>query len=156
MSNSTFSWGRSILAGILATLAFDVVMYLDMAITGNGANIPSMLGSKMIGGEGGLVLGHIGHFVNGIALAIIFAALNPYMPGNNTIAKAVIFSVVETVIGVWMLVLPLLGAGFAGMLEPSGLLWIVTLVRHIGYGLVLGAMLWSGERKAVPAARMAR
>lgn len=136
-----FSWGQAFIAGVLATIAFDVAMYADIALTKNPANIPAMLGSKLLGESSfSTVVGHLGHFINGIALAIIFAALAPHMPGNNNITKAVVFSVVETIIGVWMLVLPLLGAGFAGIAAAGAILPIVTMTRHIAYGLVLGAV----------------
>lgn len=145
-----FSWKRAIIAGILATIGFDVVMYIDIAINPNNPDIPAMLGTKLIGEEnGGIIFGHIGHFINGILLAIIFAALNPYIPGKNAVVKALLFSTVETIFGVWMLVLPLLGAGFAGMLAP-GALWLVTLIRHIGYGAVLGAAYRDVEVNRVP------
>ncbi len=56
------------------------------------------------------------------------------------IVYAVLFAAFETVIGVWFGMLPALGAGIAG-LEIDPLVPIVTMTRHIVFGLVLGAIL---------------
>ncbi len=57
-----------------------------------------------------------------------------------TIVYAVLFAAFETVVGVWFGMLPALDAGVAG-LEIDPLVPIITLTRHIVFGLVLGAIL---------------
>ena len=43
----------------------------------------------------------------------------------------------ETVVGVWLFMFPLLGAGALG-LALGKLVPVITLVRHLAYGAVLG------------------
>jgi hypothetical protein len=143
LKNSKFL--RFIVAGVAATLAFNVVMYSDIAVTGIPLDIPAVLGQIAVGESAYANLaGQIIHLVNGVGLALLFGYL--VVPVAKKIFKqpiivyAVLFAAFETVVGVWFGMLPALGAGVAG-LEIDPLVPIVTLTRHIVFGLVLGAIL---------------
>jgi hypothetical protein len=133
------NWKRAIWAGIVGTILFNIVMYIDMAVTGIPADIPALLGSKLVGEEGSaaLFVGHLVHLLNGIVLAIIFAALIPHMPGKNNIVKGMLFAVAELIGGVWLFMLPIMGAGFAG-LGMAAAIPVITLLRHLVYGIGIG------------------
>jgi hypothetical protein len=117
------------IAGIVGTLAFDLV---GLLITGQWWDIPGLLSGKLgIGLAGGV----IGHYGNGLILAVIYAAVAPSLWGSS-LARALTYITVQTIFGVWLFMLPLLGMGFAG-LEASAMIPVITLVRHWAYGLVL-------------------
>ena len=142
-SNSKFA--RIVLAGILGTIAFNGVMYADIAITGIPLDIVATMGSLAVGeSEYTEIIGHVIHFANGIGLSLLFGYVA--LPISKKIKKlpvivyAITFVIVELVIAVWFVMLPMLGAGIAGLnigLEVS----IMTLVRHVVFGLVLGVVI---------------
>jgi hypothetical protein len=136
---------RIIVAGVAATLAFNVVMYSDIAITGIPLDIPAVLGQIAVGENVySNLAGQIIHLVNGVGLALLFGYLVVPVAKNifkqPIIVYAVLFAAFETVVGVWFGMLPALGAGVAG-LEIDPLVPTITLTRHIVFGLVLGAIL---------------
>jgi hypothetical protein len=71
-------WGSAILAGVVATAAMTVLMYMGKA-TGMPMDIPRMLGSMVVDTEGGAVvvigLGLIIHFMMGVVFATVYALL---------------------------------------------------------------------------------
>lgn len=131
-----------VLIGLLATGAFDLVMYTDMSITGIPLNIPSTLGELAVGEhQYAEAIGRLMHLGNGIGLSLLFGYVA--LPISKRIAKlptlvyGVIFAVVELVIAVWFGMLPSLGAGVAGLnIAPE--VPIMTLFRHLAFGVVLG------------------
>ncbi|WCO01193.1 hypothetical protein [Psychroserpens ponticola] len=125
----TINWKQAILAGFLGTILFDL---LGLLITGNWWDIPSILGAKT---GLGLMYGVIGHYSNGILLAILFAGIAPSLWGPKW-ARAITFVVGETVALVWLFMLPLLGAGVAGI-DMDPMMPIITLVRHLAYAIPL-------------------
>ncbi|MCZ8516314.1 hypothetical protein O9H85_28770 [Paenibacillus filicis] len=132
------NWGRAILAGVVGTILFNIVMYIDIAVTGVPADIPALLGTKLIGeGSGALFVGHLVHLLNGIVLAIIFFAMSPHMPGRNNIIKGVLFAIAELIAGVWLFMLPIMGAGIMG-LGLAKAIPVITLLRHLAYGIGIG------------------
>jgi hypothetical protein len=123
------NWLNSIYAGIIGTLLFDIVGF---AITGQWWDIPGLLGSKLgLGLSGGL----LAHYGNGIAIAIIYAALAPSLFGPKWF-RALSFITAQTVMGVWLFMLPLLGAGIAGI-NISEWTPVITLARHFAYAVPL-------------------
>lgn len=123
------NWKMAIIAGILGTILFDVV---GLIITGNWWDIPSLLGAKT---GLGFAYGIAGHFSNGILLAILYAGISTSLWGPNWF-KALLFVSVQTVALVWLFMLPLLGAGVAG-LDMDPLMPLITLVRHWAYAIPL-------------------
>jgi hypothetical protein len=136
---------RLIFAGIIATIAFNGAMYADIAITGIPLDIPATMGSLAVGeSEYAETVGHAIHFANGIGLSLLFGYVA--LPISKKIIKlpvivyAIVFAIVETVIAVWFVMLPMLGAGIAGINiapEVAGM----TFARHVVFGAVIGLVL---------------
>ena len=143
-NNSKFA--RLVVAGILATLAFNAVMYVDIAITGIPVDIITTMGGLVVGeSEHTEIIGHVIHFGNGIGLALLFGyvvvPISKRIKELPLVAYGVIFAIVELIIAVWFVMLPLLGAGIAG-LEIAPEVALMTLLRHIAFGVVLGLVMW--------------
>ena len=148
-SNKT-KFASLVLAGILATVAFDLAMYTDLAITGLSPDIPTLFGSLVLGeSEFAKPVGYAIHYGNGIGLALLFGFVALPIARKITkvsiIVSAMAFSLIENVIAVWFGMLPALGLGIAG-LDATPELAVVTFTRHIAYGAVLGLYL---SRKGV-------
>ncbi len=123
------NWTNAIIAGIAGTLLFDIAGF---ALTGNWWDIPGLLGAKLgIGLLGGL----FAHYGNGIAIAIIYAGLAPSLFGPKWV-RALSFITAQTIMGVWLFMLPLLGAGIAG-LDMNKLMPLITLARHFAFAAPL-------------------
>ncbi len=129
MKTQTINWKNAIIAGITGTILFDIV---GLLFTGKWWDIPGILGAKT---GLGLAYGVIGHYSNGILLAVLFAGIAPSLWGPKW-ARAITFVVGETVALVWLFMLPLLGAGVAG-LDMSPMMPVITLVRHFAYAIPL-------------------
>tara|TARA_R110002051_G_scaffold290773_1_gene354463 strand:- start:89264 stop:89689 length:426 start_codon:yes stop_codon:yes gene_type:complete len=125
----TINWKNAILAGIIGTILFDLV---GLLITGTWWDIPGILGAKT---GLGLAYGVMGHYSNGILLAILYAGIAPSLWGPKW-ARAMTFVIGETIALVWFFMLPLLGAGIAGI-DMDPLIPVITLVRHLAYALPL-------------------
>ncbi len=126
------NWKLTILAGLFGTLAFDLS---GLLLTGQWWDIPALLGGKL---GTGLASGVFAHYANGALLAVIFAAIAPSLWGSRW-TRALTYVTAETVFGVWLFMLPLLGAGIAG-LEVSAAMPFITLARHWAFGLVLALL----------------
>jgi hypothetical protein len=100
--------------------------------SGQWWDIPAILGAKT---GLGLAYGVIGHYSNGSLLAILFAGIATSLWGPKW-ARPLIFVVGETVALAWLFMLPLLGAGVAG-LDLSPMMPLITLVRHLVYAVPL-------------------
>jgi len=138
-------FARLIFAGILGTIAFNGAMYADIAITGIPLDIPATMGSLAVGeSEYTETVGHVIHFANGIGISLLFGYVA--LPISRKIIKlpvivyAIVFAIVETVIAVWFVLLPMLGAGIAGInIGPE--VAVMTLARHVVFGIVIGLVL---------------
>jgi hypothetical protein len=126
---NTINWKNAIMAGFLGTVLFDIA---GLMLTGNWWDIPGLLGAKT---GLGLAYGVFGHYSNGILLAILFAGIAPSLWGPKWF-RPIIFVTAETVALVWLFMLPLLGAGVAG-LDMSPMMPVITLLRHLVYALPL-------------------
>ena len=143
VKNSKFV--RFVIAGVLATIAFNAAMYTDIAITGVPLDIGILMGELTVGeSEYTETVGHIIHFANGIGLSLLFGYVA--LPISKKIIKlpvivyAIVFAIVETVIAVWLVMLPMLGAGIAGInIAPE--VAVMTLARHVVFGAVMGLVL---------------
>lgn len=125
-------WKRAILAGIAGTIVFDV---LGLLLTGKWWDIPGLLGMKQGTGLFGGILAHYG---NGAVLAVIYAGVGPSLWGPGW-ARALTFITIQTVFGVWLFMMPLLGMGVAG-LAIGPLVPVFSLIRHWGYGATLALL----------------
>lgn len=143
LKNSKFV--RFVIAGVLATMAFNAVMYTDIAITGVPLDIAALMGELTVGeSEYTETVGHVIHFANGIGLSLLFGYVA--LPISKKIIKlpvivyAIVFAIVETVIAVWFVMLPMLGAGIAGInIAPE--VAVMTMARHVVFGAVMGLVL---------------
>jgi len=143
LKNSKFV--RFVIAGVLATIAFNGAMYTDIAITGVPLDIAALMGELTVGeSEYTETVGHVIHFANGIGLSLLFGYVA--LPISKKIIKlpvivyAIIFAIVETVIAVWFVMLPMLGAGIAGInIAPE--VAVMTMARHVVFGAVMGLVL---------------
>ena len=143
-SNSKFA--RLIVAGVLGTLAFNAVMYSDIAITGIPVDIVTTMGSLAVGeSEYTEIVGHMIHFGNGIGLALLFGyvalPISKRIKKLPTVVYGIVFALVELIIAVWLVMLPILGAGIAG-LDIAPEVAVVTFVRHLVFGAVIGLVMW--------------
>lgn len=117
-------------------------MYADTAITGLTLEIPNILGDLLLGESPySEPIGRLVHLGNGIGLALFFGyvalPLSQRIAKLPTIVYGVVFTTVELVGAVWFVMLPALDAGIAGLnIGPEVVL--VTLLRHIVFGVVLG------------------
>ena len=127
--SKTINWKNAIIAGIIGTLLFDLA---GLLLTGNWWDIPGLLGEKT---GLGFTYGIGGHYGNGILLAILFAGLEPSLWGPKWL-RPIIFVTAEMVALVWLFMLPLLGAGVAGV-DASPMMPVITFLRHIAYAIPL-------------------
>ena len=123
------NWKKAVIAGIIGTILFDIVGFL---FTGQWWDIPGLLGQKT---GLGFIYGIFGHYGNGILLAILYTAIAPHLWGPYWV-RPLIFVTAETVALVWLFMLPLLGAGVAGI-NQSPMTPVVTLLRHFAFALPL-------------------
>lgn len=123
------TWIKAGLAGIIGTLLFDLA---GLAIAGTWWDIPGVL-AKAVGLPFPVAL--LMHYGNGVALAVIYAALSPTLFGPGWF-RAIFYTTVETVMLVWFLLFPLLGLGIAG-LEGGALFPILSMTRHWAYAIPL-------------------
>jgi len=136
---------KLVAAGFLGTLAFYVAAYVDMTITGVPLDISVVLGQLIAGEhESAYIIGNVAHIANGIGLTLFFGYV--FLPISKKIMKGriwihgITFGIIVTVAAVWSLMLPALGAGFAGLnIAPE--VPAMTMFRHIVFGLVLGIVL---------------
>lgn len=122
---------KAILAAVVGTLALDVTGF---ALTGTFWDIPALLAGKL---GVPFALGVVLHYVIGFTLAVIYGALAPSLPGNRWV-RPLLFVTAETVLGVYLFMFPLLGAGAFGL--GLGLaVPFISLARHLVFGIALGA-----------------
>lgn len=129
MNVHKINWTNAIIAGIVGTLAFDIVGFL---FTQQWWDIAGLIGDKTGLGK---LYGVLAHYGNGIFLAVLYAGIAPSLPGPNWL-KAQYFSIIETIVLVWFFMFPLLGAGIAGT-NASPLYPVVSIARHIAYAIPL-------------------
>lgn len=116
------NWTLAIAAGIAGTVLFDL---FGLITSGNWWDIPALLGEKT---GLGFAYGVIGHYGNGILLAMLYAGMAPSLWGPTWV-RPFFFITVQTISLVWLFMFPLLGAGVAGVNMGAGAA-IGSLVRH--------------------------
>lgn len=127
MNSNQIHWKNAILGGVLGTLFFDFSGFL---LTGSWWDVAALIGEKT---ELGTAFGVIGHYSNGILLAILYAGIAPSLWGPSWL-RTLIFVTIETITLVWLFMFPLLGAGIAGT-KLSAMIPFISLTRHIVYGI---------------------
>ncbi|MEO7889724.1 MAG: DUF6789 family protein [Vicinamibacterales bacterium] len=134
---------RAMIGGFVGTVAMSAMMYVVAPMMGLHMDIAAMLGS-MLGGSwaAGLMM----HFVNGTIIfpAIFVFALYGVLPGSP-VAKGTLWGV-----ALWLtaqiVVMPMMGAGLFSA-NMGGMMAVVgSLVGHLLYGSLLGAIAGAPQR----------
>jgi len=130
------SWNHVIpaaLAGIVATIVFDLFGFVAQ---GEWA-VPGMLAMTL---EAPFIVGVLMHYGIGITLAVVFAGLLPLFFGPTWVRGAT-FGGIQTILGVWLFMMPMMGMGIMGVESPMGaIMGIMSLVQHLIFGAVLGGV----------------
>lgn len=121
---------KAVIAGLVGTLVVDIV---GVALTGTWWDIPNLLAAKL---AVPLALGAFLHYTIGVTLAVLYGALAPSLPGGRW-GRPMLFVAAETVLGVYLFMFPLLGAGAFG-LGLGAAVPVISAVRHLALGGVFG------------------
>lgn len=136
-----------VIAGLVGTLAFDAVMYADIAVTGIPLDVTKVLGS-LVSKDSVDLAGHIFHFVDGIGLSLfyglVFLPISMKLMKGKLLLHGITYAVLITVGPLWLVLLPALGAGIAGI-NISPLVMVMTIIRHVAFGAVLGILVKRSE-----------
>lgn len=134
--------GRSMLGGLVGTAMMTLMMYFVAPMMGLNMDIAAMLGS-MLGGS--WAAGMAMHFVNGtVIFPLIYAyVLYARLPGGPAV-KGAAWGVV-----LWLLaqavVMPMMGGGFFSMAMGGMMAVMGSLMGHLLYGGLLGAIAGAPE-----------
>lgn len=128
---------RLVLGGLIATLAMTAMMYLVAPMMGVRMDIAAMLGS-MLGGSwaAGLAM----HFFNGgVVFPLVFGYLVvSRLPGPPVLQGALwgtaLWLIAQTMI------MPMMGAGLFSAAAGGMVAAVGSLVGHLLYGTILGAV----------------
>ena len=127
------NWGRAVAGGLVGALVMSAVgMWVAPAVGLPKGNAADMLGGAM---GGNIMLGWAAHLMIGIVLALIYAAVASHIPGPPAIRGA-LYSIAPWLLAM-LVVMPMMGMPvFGGGTAPA----IGSLINHLAYGLVLGAI----------------
>jgi hypothetical protein len=139
---------RAAIAGVVASAAYAVEMYLDIAATGSRFDDVQLVESAICGRTSRVpVLGMAIHLLNGAALGEVYAAVQNLLPGPGWI-KGLIFGELF-LLAAWPTVPlidrfhPLIKAGKMPKLTQRTT-FAQNVARHTVFGVVLG-LLYSGR-----------
>lgn len=133
----TKNWLKGMVAGFAATIVLSAIMLMKQQMGLMPELNPVNMIADMLGAS--TLVGWIMHFMIGTVLwGLLFAWLDPHLPGGAHWLKGIWFSV-----GAWLIMMivlmPMAGAGLfgvkLGMMAP-----IMTLLMHIIYGAALGGV----------------
>ncbi len=119
--------GRAAIAGVAGTATMTVA----------GVWIPGMNPAEMLAGPmgGSMAVGSVAHFMIGVTLAGIYAAISDTLPGP-AVVRGALYSVAPWLLA-QVLVIPLMGRPlFSGSLSMA----LGSLLGHLVYGGVVGAL----------------
>jgi uncharacterized membrane protein YagU involved in acid resistance len=140
-SNTT----QAILGGFVATLVMTAMMYFVAPMMGLNMDIAQMLGS-ILGGS--WAMGMLMHFTLGTVVfpLIYVVVLYAWLPGGPVVKGAtwgvILWFLAQTV------VMPMMGAGFFSMAMGGMMAAMGSLVGHLLYGTILGAIAGPVETRA--------
>jgi uncharacterized membrane protein YagU involved in acid resistance len=134
--NNRIDWIRATVVGVLATHIMTMMGFWQA-----GLGLPKMDVGAMLAGNMGqsYAWGQLAHYLNGILLALIFAAwLYRLLPGSGLV-KGIAYGLLTTV-AAELVIVPLAspaGIFFSNTPNPG---WMVLggLVPHLAYGVALG------------------
>lgn len=146
MLDETPAVGRGIVAGFVATVVLSVLMMMKHAMGLMPELDPVGMISQMVGVPS--LVGWVMHFTIGAMWGIAFAVTGRMFPGAFWL-KGMLFSAVPWLI-MMIVMMPLAGAGFFG-LDLGMVAPIMTLMLHLVFGAVLGAVYGVRASSAAPA-----
>jgi len=138
---SQFSIKSALLAGVIATAAMTAFTFMA-PVMGFEMNIPKMLASTM---GTPIIVGWIAHFMIGEILAINFAAIFLKITNKTAdIKSGSLFGLIPWFIA-QIMVMPMVsvlsgGSYSAGLFSGSIMIAMASLVGHLIYGSILGAI----------------
>jgi uncharacterized membrane protein YagU involved in acid resistance len=136
--------GPAILAGAVATAVMTGVGLWMAPLVG----FPPMNPADMLAGAMGgiLVLGWLGHFMIGTVLALVYAAVQAHLPGPAPLRGA-IYALAPFFVA-QLVVMPMMGMP---LFSGSAAMAVGSLVGHLIYGAVLGALYGASARSRLSA-----
>ncbi len=144
---------RAIIGGAVGTGLLTTMMYLVApAMTGRAMDIAAMLSSVM---GGSWALGMMAHLANGIIVfpLVYILVVSQRLPGTPWL-RGMVWGIV-----LWLLaqlvMLPAMGSGFFGAKAGGMPSAISSLLGHLVYGVVLGAVAGAPEEARSPDDRSA-
>ncbi len=139
---------RASLGGFIGTVAMTAMMYLVAPMMGLRMDIAAMLGT-MLGGS--WAAGMMMHFVNG---TVIFPAIYAYALYGRLPGSAVIQGTIWGV-ALWLtaqvIVMPMMGGGLFSSAMGGTMAVMGSLVGHLLYGSLLGAIASAPEPRVAHA-----
>jgi len=131
------SLGRIVLGGLAGTIVLTFLMYIGAPMMGlPKMDIAAMLGSML----GGWTMGMVVHFVNGVILfPLIYAFVLLSRFRGTPVTKGVLWGVTLWLVA-GVMVMPMMGAGFFGTAQGGMMAAAASLVGHVIYGALLGAI----------------
>ncbi|MBZ5703355.1 MAG: hypothetical protein LAN84_16090 [Acidobacteriia bacterium] len=141
--------GRAILGGLAGTIVLTMLMYLAAPMMGlPKMDIAAMLGSML----GGWTMGMAMHFVNGAILFPLLYALVLFSKLRGAPAvKGILWGVALWLVA-GLMVMPMMGAGFFGTANGGMMAAAASLIGHVAYGALLGAIAGGPARRLEQAA----
>lgn len=127
------NFGRAALAGVLGTVAMTVVALYVAPMMG----MPPMNPAEMLAGQmgGNTIVGWAVHFMIGVTLATVYAAVAGSLPGPVAVRGA-LFGLAPWLVA-QVVVMPMMGMGlFSGSMSMA----MGSMLGHIIYGGVVGAV----------------
>jgi uncharacterized membrane protein YagU involved in acid resistance len=138
---TTFSYQSALIAGVIATAAMTAFTYMA-PLMGFEMNIPGMLAGTM---GAPIIIGWLAHFMIGIILALIYAAIFlPLTKKDASLKSGAIYGIFPWLLA-QLMVMPMMmvmnGASFtSGLFSGSIMMAMASLVGHLLYGAVLGGI----------------
>jgi uncharacterized membrane protein YagU involved in acid resistance len=125
--------GRAVAAGVIGTLAMTAVGLWIAPMMG----IPRMNPAEMLAGAMGglLIAGWIAHFMIGVILALVYAAVARFIPGAPPVRGA-IYAIAPFLMA-QLLVMPMMGMP---LFSGSATMAMGSLIGHLIYGGIVGAV----------------
>src|SRR5713101_4753554 len=129
--------GRAILGGLVGTIVLTMLMYIAAPMMGiPKMDIAAMLGSML----GGWTMGMVMHFVNGtILFPLIYAFVLFSKLRGSPITKGILWGATLWLVA-GLVVMPMMGAGFLGAASGGMMAAVASLIGHLVYGALLGAI----------------
>lgn len=147
-------WGRAVLAGVIGTMLYDIMMLADQRLLQRNFDTIRPLGEALTDNEELQPwLAWAAHYAAGVGLAVVYARyLRGRLPGPP-VAQGVAFGLLDAATLAWGGVYPLLSRAVPGVRIPPGYAGLAhaptpgaqSLLRHAAYGAGVGMVYGEGE-----------